>query len=155
MTDETKTEEVVAVDETADLAEDVIEKAVTISEVEDTLDFTKMVGDLKTLFTDSLQKSSSEQAQAVESITKMVGEIQTEVTRVITDLTDKHAEIQKSVDEMNSKVENLDSSLKGFESATAIKKSSDFNGSMEEKTIQKREKLFDGVFLGSSRLTRI
>ena len=142
------------VNEVSDLTGETIEKAVAISEVEDTLDFTKMVDDLKTFFSESIEKNLSTSNASVSEIAKMVEETTTAVTKSITDLTEKYEALNKSVTDMFGKIEYLDHSLKGFESATAVKKSSDLNGSMEDTKIQKTS-LWQGTFLGVQSLTKI
>ena len=145
--------EAIAVDETADFAGEGIEKAVTISEVEDTLDFTKMVGDLKTFFNDTIEKNYASHAATVQDVYRMVEETRSEMSKAIDELKAKNEEITKTITDMYGKIEYVDHALKGFESATAVKKSSDLNGSMEETTkIQKS--IWQGHFLGVNSLTK-
>ena len=149
-------EAVVAVDETAVDSGEAIEKAVTISEVEDTLDFTKMVGDLKTFFNDSIEKNYATHAATIQDVTKMVEETKIEMSKAIDDvkakIAEKDEEMKKTIADMYGKIEYVDHALKGFESATAVKKSSDLNGSLEEKKIQKS--IWQGHFLGVNSLTK-
>ena len=144
--------EAVAVDETAVDAGEAIEKAVAISEVEDTLDFSKMVSDLKTFFNESIEKNYATHSATVQDVVKMVSDAKEEMTKAIDELKSKNDEITKTIAEMYGKIEYVDHQLKGFESATAVKKSSDLNGSMEEKTIQKS--IWQGHFLGVNSLTK-
>ena len=146
------TEDVVAVDETADFAGEGIEKAVTISEVEDTLDFTKMVGDLKTFFNDTIEKNYATHAATVQDVYRMVEETRSEMSKAIDELKAKNEEITKTITDMYGKIEYVDHQLKGFESATAVKKSSDLNGPLEETKIQKS--IWQGHFLGVNSLTK-
>jgi hypothetical protein len=146
-------ETAVAVDEAADFAGEGIEKAVTISEVEDTLDFTKMVSDLKTFFNDSIEKNYATQAATVQDVYRMVEETRADMSKAIDELKAKNEEINKSITDMYGKIEYVDHALKNFESATAVKKSSDLNGSMEETKIQKS--IWQGHFLGVNSLTKI
>ena len=147
---------VVAVDETAVDAGEAIEKAVAISEVEDTLDFTKMVTDLKSLLTDSLEKNYATHAATVQDVYRMVEETRAEMSKAIDDvkakMAEKDEEMKKTIADMYGKIEYVDHALKGFESATAVKKSSDLNGSMEETKIQKS--IWQGHFLGVNSLTK-
>lgn len=145
-------EAVVAVDETAVDSGEAIEKAVAISEVEDTLDFTKMVTDLKTFFSESIEKNYANHAATVQDVYRMVEETRSEMSKAIDELKAKNEEINKSITEMYGKIEYVDHALKGFESATAVKKSSDLNGSMEETKIQKS--IWQGHFLGVQSLTK-
>jgi hypothetical protein len=143
---------VVAVDEAADFAGEGIEKAVTISEVEDTLDFTKMVTDLKTFFSESIEKNYATHAATVQDVYRMVEETRADMSKAIDEIKAKHEEMNKSITDMYGKIEYVDNKLTGFESATAVKKSSDLNGSMEETKIQKS--IWQGHFLGVQSLTK-
>jgi len=146
-------EEVAAVDETAAVvSEEAIEKAVTISEVEDSLDFTKMISDLKTFFGESIKKNLDNSTASVGEIAKMVEETTASVTKAISDLSEKYEALNKTVTDMYGKIEYVDNKLNGFESATAVKKSSDLNGSLEETQIQKS--IWQGHFLGVQSLTK-
>jgi hypothetical protein len=145
-------ESVVAVDETAVDAGEAIEKAVAISEVEDTLDFTKMVTDLKSFFNESIEKNYATHAATVQDVYRMVEETRAEMSKAIDEMKAKHEEMSKSIADMYGKIEYVDHALKGFESATAVKKSSDLNGSLEETKIQKS--IWQGHFLGVQSLTK-
>jgi len=150
---EAPAEEVAVVEEVASVdAGESIEKAVTISEVEDTIDFEKMVNDLKSFLGESLSKNLNENNDAVLAVTKMFEETTSGIQKAISDLTEKYDALQKSVTDMYSKIDYVDHQLKGFESATAVKKSSDLNGSLEETKIQKS--LWQGTFLGLSSITK-
>ena len=72
--------------------------------------------------------------------------------KAIDELKAKNEEINKTIGEMYGKIEYVDHALKGFESATAVKKSSDLNGSLEETKIQKS--IWQGHFLGVNSLTK-
>jgi len=133
-------------------AGEAIEKAVAISEVEDTLDFTKMVTDLKTFFNDSIEKNYATHAATVQDVYRIVEETRAEMSKAIDDIKAKNEEINKSITEMYGKIEYVDNKLNGFESATAVKKSSDLNGSLEQENIQKS--IWQGHFLGVNSLTK-
>ena len=167
MTEETNAEvapevtevETPAVEEVAEVTEapavdagEAIEKAVAISEVEDTLDFTKMVTDLKTFFNDSIEKNYATHAATVQDVYRMVEETRAEMSKAIDEMKAKHEEITKTIGEMYGKIEYVDHALKNFESATAVKKSSDLNGSLEQEKIQKS--IWQGHFLGVNSLTK-
>ena len=145
-------EAVVAVDETVVDTGEAIEKAVAISEVEDTLDFTKMVTDLKTFFNDSIEKNYATHAATVQDVYRIVEETRAEMSKAIDEIKAKHEEINKSITDMYGKIDYVDNKLNGFESATAVKKSSDLNGSLEEKKIQKS--IWQGHFLGVQSFTK-
>ena len=143
---------VVAVDETAEFAGEGIEKAVTISEVEDTLDFTKMVTDLKTSINEAIEKNYATHAATVQDVYRMVEETRRDMAKAIDEMKAKHEEINKSITDMYGKIEYVNHALTNFESATAVKKSSDLNGSLEENKIQKS--IWQGHFLGVNSLTK-
>jgi hypothetical protein len=146
-------EAVVAVDETVVDTGEAIEKAVAISEVEDTLDFTKMVTDLKTFFNESIEKNYATHAATVQDVYRMVEETRADMAKAIDELKAKQEEMSKSITDMYGKIDYVDHQLKGFESATAVKKSSDQNGSLEDVKIQKTS-IWQGHFLGVNSLTK-
>ena len=149
-------EAVVAVDETAVDAGEAIEKAVAISEVEDTLDFTKMVTDLKTLLNDSLEKNYATHAATVQDVYNMVEETRRDMAKAVDELKAKHdehkEEMKKTITEMYGKIDYVSHALTNFESATAVKKSSDLSGPVEQEKIQKS--IWQGHFLGVNSLTK-
>ena len=142
---EAPAEEVAVVEEVAVAADDSVEKAVSISEIEDSLDFEKVVNDLKTFLGESLNKNYSESSQAVAAITKMFEETSVKVEKQIAELGEKYEALNKTVTDMYGKIEYVDNQLKGFESASAVKKSSDLNGSLGTKKIEKS--IWQGAFL--------
>ena len=167
MTEETNAEvtpevtevEAPAVAEVTEVAEapavdagEAIEKAVAISEVEDTLDFTKMVTDLKAFFNDSIEKNYATHAATVQDVYRIVEETRAEMAKSIDAINAKQEEISKSITDMYGKITYVDNKLSGFESATAVKKSSDLNGSLEQEKIQKS--IWQGHFLGVNSLTK-
>ena len=145
-------ETVVAVEEVAESTGEAIEKSVTISEVEDSLDFTKMVTDIKTSLNEAIEKNYATHAATVQDVYRMVEETRAEMSKAIDELKAKNEEINKTITDMYGKIEYVDHQLKGFESATAVKKSSDLNGSLEETKIQKS--IWQGHFLGVNSLTK-
>jgi acyl carrier protein len=151
---EAKAEEVAVIEEVAAVdAGETIEKAVSISEVEDSLDFEKMVTDLKTFFGESIEKNYATHAATVQDVYRMVEETRAEMSKKIDDVVEKYDALSKSVTDMFGKIEYVDHQLKNFESATAVKKSSDLNGSIGEKKIQKTS-LWQGTFLGANTLAK-
>ena len=148
---ETPAEEV-AVDETADFVGENIEKAIALSEVEDTLDFAKMVNDLKSFFGESIEKNYNAHASTVQDVTKMVEETTAVMKKTVDELVEKYDVLNKTVTEMYGKIEYVDNRLNGYESATAVKKSSDLEGSMADKKIEKS--IWQGSFLGAQSLIK-
>ena len=142
---EAPAEEVAVVEEVAVAADDSVEKAVSISEVEDSLDFEKVVSDLKTFLGESLNKSYSDSSAAVEAMNKVFEETSASLAKQIADLGEKYEALNKSVTDMYGKIEYVNHQLTNFESATAVKKSSDLDGSLESKKINKS--IWQGAFL--------
>ena len=142
---EAPAEEVAVIEEVAVPADDSVEKAVSISEVEDSLDFEKVVNDLKTFLGESLSKNYSDSSAAVAAITKMFEETSTKVEKQIAELAEKYEALNKSVTDMYSKIDYIDHRFAGFESAYAVKKSSDIDMITGEKKIQKS--IWQGTFL--------
>ena len=111
-----------------------------------------MVTDLKTFFNDSIEKNYATHAATVQDVYRIVEETRAEMSKAIDDIKAKNEEINKSITEMYGKIEYVDNKLNGFESATAVKKSSDLNGSLEQERIQKS--IWQGHFLGVNSLTK-
>jgi hypothetical protein len=155
---ETPAEEVSSVDETSEVTA-TIEKAVEISEVEDTLDFTKMVTDLKTFFGESIEKNYALQSATIADLQKVIDVTTAELAKVNnsfeemkkshTELVEKHEALQKSVTDMYGKIDYVDHQLKGFESATAVKKSV---GVSEQPMATIQKSIWQGHFLGVNNL---
>ena len=147
---ESAAEEVAVINEAPE--GEAIEKSVEISEVEDTLDFEKMVNDFKTFVGESLVKNHSDSSAAYAEITKMFEETSTKVEKQISDLSEKYEALNKNITDMYSKIDYIDHRFAGFESASAVKKSSDLSGPVEDLTIQKS--IWQGHFLGVNSLTK-
>ena len=157
---EAPAEEVSAVEETPE--DTTIEKAVELSEVEDTLDFTKMVTDLKTFFGESIEKNYALQTATIGDLQKVINATNDELVKMTSSfeelkkehvaLSEKHEALNKSVTDMYGKIDYVDNQLKGFESATAVKKSTDLSGPAEDFKIQKS--IWQGHFLGVQSLTK-
>lgn len=148
---ESATEEVAVIDEVPAVAGEEIQKSAEISEVEDTLDFEKMVNDFKTFVGESLTKNYTDNSTAVANITKMFEETTSNITKAVAELGEKYEALNKTVTDMYGKIEYVDNKLNGFESATAVKKSSDLDGSVGA-TIKKS--IWQGHFLGVNSLTK-
>ena len=160
---EATAEEVAVIEEAAVDAGDSIEKAVAISEVEDSLDFEKMVTDMKAFFGETFEKNYATQAATVQDMYNIVNETRAEMVRLSknyediqkanAELVEKYETLSKSVTDMFGKIEYVDHQLKNFESATAVKKSSDRDGSAGVSKIQKTS-IWQGHFLGVNSLTK-
>jgi len=157
---ETPAEEVSSVSEIADTT---VEKAAEISEVEDTLDFEKMVSDLKAFFGESLEKSNTNYATHAATVADMyniVNEARAEMARLSKayediqkaneDLVTKYETLSKSVTDMFGKIEYVDHQLKNFESATAVQKSIGVEAPMGQT--KPKQSIWQGAFLSASSI---
>ena len=157
---ETPAEEVSVVSETPDTT---VEKAAEISEVEDSLDFEKMVSDLKTFFGESLTKSNENyatHAATVQDMYNIVNETRAEmarlskgyedITKANEDLVAKYEALNKSVTDMFGKIEYVDHQLKSFESATAVQKSIGVEAPMGQT--KPKQSIWQGAFLSASSI---
>jgi len=68
-------------------------------------------------------------------------------------LGEKYEALNKSVTDMYGKIEYVNHQLTNFESATAVKKSSDLDGSLESKKINKS--IWQGAFLKGNSLNNL
>ena len=82
----------------------------------------------------------------LNAFNKMFEETSAGLSKQIADLGEKYDALQKSVTDMYGKIEYVNHQLTNFESASAVKKSSDQNGSLENnKKINKS--VWQGAFL--------
>jgi hypothetical protein len=142
---ESPVEAVAVVNETAEVVGEAIEKAVAISEVEDAFDFEKMVNELKSFFGESITKNYADSSSAVEAMSKMFEETSVKVEKAIADLSEKYETLNKTITDMYGKIDYVDHRLNDFESASAVKKSSDLEGSTGATQIKKS--IWQGAFL--------
>ena len=155
---ETPAEEVSNVETTTE--DTSIEKAVSLSEVEDALDLTKMVSDLKTFFGESIEKNYATHAATVQDMYNIVNETRAEMARLSKGYEDmaksneeivaKYEALNKSVNDMYSKIEYVDHQLKGFESATAVQKS--FGVEAPSGQTKPKQSIWQGAFLSASSI---
>ena len=155
---ETPAEEVSNVEATVE--DTSIEKAVSLSEVEDALDLTKMVSDLKTFFGESIEKNYATHAATVQDMYNIVNETRAEMARLSkgyediqkanADLVAKYEELNKSVTDMFGKIEYVDHQLKGFESATAVQKSFGVEAPLGQT--KPKQSIWQGAFLSASSI---
>ena len=82
----------------------------------------------------------------------MFEETSARVEKQISDLSEKYEALNKSVTDMYSKIDYIDNRFAGFESASAVKKSSDLDGSAGATQIKKS--IWQGHFLGVNSLTK-
>ena len=158
---ETPAEEVSTVEATTE--DTSIEKAVSISEVEDAPDFEKAVASLKSFFAESLTKSNENyatHAATVQDMYNIVNETRAEMARLSKAYEDiqkaneeivaKYETLNKSVTDMFGKIEYVDHALKNFEAATAVQKSVGVSAPMgQTKT---KQSIWQGAFLSASSI---
>jgi Putative phage serine protease XkdF len=155
---ESPAEEVSTVEATAE--DTSIEKAVSLSEVEDALDLTKMVSDLKAFFGESIEKNYATHAATVQDMYNIVNETRAEMARLSKGYEDiqksneeivaKYETLNKSVTDMFEKIEYVDHQLKGFESATAVQKSVGVQSPMGQT--KPKQSIWQGAFLSASSI---
>jgi len=144
----------------SEISEDTsVEKAAEISEVEDTVDFTKMVTDLKTFFGESIEKNYALQSATIGDLQKVITATNAELEKMTASheelkksydvLAEENKAIKKTVEDLGGKIEYVDHQLKGFESATAVKKSIGVSAPMEQA---KKQSIWQGHFLGVNSL---
>jgi len=152
---ETPAEEVSTVEATAE--DTSIEKAASISEVEDTLDFEKALGNLKTFLGESIEKNYSLQSATIADLKKVVDATNGELAKInsshedlkkaYAELLEKNETLTKTVEDLGGKIEYVDHQLKGFESATAVQKSVGVSAPSGQKP---KQSIWQGAFLSAS-----
>jgi Zn finger protein HypA/HybF involved in hydrogenase expression len=140
-------EETVDVLEKSDSADETVEEAVeevleksADSDVTDELDIVKMLDDLKAAITDKIDNGLEKASGAASDSKQYVDEMLNSVKKSIDDLMGSHGAVQKTVEELSKRMDN-------YEAATAVKKSNDLDGSMEQKEIKKSNSIWNGHFL--------
>jgi hypothetical protein len=115
--------------------------AADISEVEvEETDFAKMLDDLKTFFSAELTKTAT--ADAVSSLTS-------QVEAKIAEVTEKYNELASAVEEIKTTMSSVQKRVDSVEDDTAIKKSSDLEGSETPKI---KKSMWGGHFLSVRNL---
>lgn len=99
----------------------VAEEAANISEVEvEETDFAKMLDEMKAFFSAEITKTAT--AQSVSNLTSKVDE-------KIAEITNKYNELEQAINNIKSHISGVEKRVDGVERDTAIKKSSDLDGS--------------------------
>jgi len=152
---ETPAEEVSTVEATAE--DTSIEKAASVSEVDDTLDFEKALGNLKTFLGESIEKNYSLQSATIADLKKVVDATNGELAKInsshedlkksYAELLEKNETLTKTVEDLGGKIEYVDHQLKGFESATAVQKSVGVSAPSGQKP---KQSIWQGAFLSAS-----
>ena len=114
-----------------------VEEAADISEVEvEETDFAKMFDDMKAFISTEISKTAT--AEAVTSLA-------TQVDQKIAEVTNKYNELAAVVNDIKSTMSGVEKRIDGVEKDTAIRKSSDLDGS--DVTITKNTNKWGGHFL--------
>jgi len=123
-------------DETVEetVEEDVLEKSAD-SDVAEELDIVKMLDELKTVVTEKVNAS----LEKADGNKQYVDEMLNTIKKSIDDCMDGHGALAKSI-------ENLQGRMDSYESATAVKKSNDLDGSVEEVRVLQKS-IWNGHFL--------
>jgi hypothetical protein len=133
----------------AEAAEEVVEKSVT--SVESTDSFAKMLTDLRNLFDETLTKNSADSAEKIQKSVDTVEAARAEMYKSIEDLHAKHTELSGNISEMFKRVDALESRISSYESDTAVKKSiGDVDSAPKDSKITKS--IWQGSFLGAQNL---
>jgi hypothetical protein len=115
--------------------------AADISEVEvEETDFAKMLDDLKSFFSTELSKTAT--ADAVSTLTS-------QVEAKIAEVTEKYNELAGAVEEIRNGMQTVEKRVHTVEDETAIKKSSDLDGSETPKI---KKSMWGGHFLSVRNL---
>jgi hypothetical protein len=115
--------------------------AADISEVEvEETDFAKMLDDIKTFFSAELTKTAT--AEAVSMLTS-------QVEAKIAEVTEKYNELAGAVEEIRNSMSTVEKRVDSVEDDTAIKKSSDLDGSETPKI---KKSMWGGHFLSVRNL---
>jgi hypothetical protein len=142
------TEDAPAVAVAEDAPADILEKAADVSEVMvDEPDFAKMLGDLKSFFSETLNKSAETNATQVLTIKDTVEAFSKGVDGKISELAEQHTALSAAVAEIRNTIDTVQKRVDAVEGETAIKKSSDLGGS--QVVLQKSKSKWNGSFLGS------
>jgi len=127
------------------------EEAANVSEVDDSENsLEKMLSDLQESISKSLEDNAKSVNESIEEIqtsfTKSFGEVEEKIST----LASKHEELTSKFADLKNQIGDVEKSVTGLEQATAIKKSSDLGGSVEEET--KKTGLWGGAFLSVDSL---
>jgi len=137
-------------DETVEetVEEDVLEKSADSHATED-LDIIKMLDELKAVVTDKVNAS----LEKADGTTQYVDQMLNTIKKSIDELAGNHATMAKnydamakSHDEMAKNIQNLNGRMDAYEASTAVKKSSDLDGSVEEVRVLQKS-IWNGHFL--------
>ena len=131
-------------EESADVIE-AVEEASSDAEVEDDSNIEKMLDGIKAFITESIAKS-----QDTPSVEQILAEMESRISKSMEEMGGKHGEMMKSVEGLQTQVANLTKRMEAYESATAMKKSSDLEAESVESL--RKESIWKGQFLNASDL---
>ena len=130
-------------------AEDPVEKSVTSAESTDS--FAKMLTELQTFLTETINQNSADSAEAIKKSVDSVDEAKSEMTKALEDFGAKASEISKNIAEMQKQLDAIEQRQTAYESDTAVKKSSgDVDSAPKGEKIEKS--IWKGSFLGTQNL---
>lgn len=147
-TQENRAADVDEVDETAgteneEPAEDVEEVPDETEELSKRIDSLK--DDLKTIFTDSLEKSREETIKHVRDLESNIEDFKKSVEEKISELDSRYEEFGKSLEVTKGKLAAMEDSLEKFNSSEALRKSADLDDEPAVK-VQKPKSAWNGAF---------
>jgi hypothetical protein len=99
-----------------------------------------MLDDLKVAITDKINNGLEKATGAASENKQYVDEMLNSMKKSIDELAGGHGAMQKSIDDLAKRMD-------GYESATAVKKSNDLDGLVEQKEIKKSNTIWNGHFL--------
>jgi hypothetical protein len=130
-------------------AEEAVEKSVT--SVESTDSFAKMLTDLRNLFDEALTKNSAESEEKIQKSVETVDAARAEMHKSIEDLHTKHTELSGNIAEMFKRIDEMEKRISSYESDTAVKKSvGDVDSAPKDTKLNKS--IWQGSFLGVQNL---
>lgn len=115
----------VEVDESETETDSETEKAADVSEVADEPDLAKMFTDLQSAIQSGLEKNASDAQVALAEISKSF-------EAKFDELVKSHSALEEKISGLKSNLDDVEKSLRSVESETAVRKSGDLGGSMED-----------------------
>lgn len=139
------------------VADEVIEE--TVEKSDDSAVVEEVVEKSEDATTPAAENSDADLTKAVDEVKASVGEAVSELREVLKSVTDQRDEIVKSVNSLKEELDGLKASVQEFgkrvdavEADTAVRKSGDLGGVVQEEKIQKSA--WGGRFLKSADLYR-
>ena len=135
------------VTEDADKADEELEKAADVSEVEveEPANFEKLFSDFQAAITGGLEKSREASEAALAKVTETF-------EKKFGELAEKHDSLATKFDSLKTELDSVEKRVDGVESDTAVKKSGDLGGSAEETLVKRKGSGWGGIFLSTTDL---